>query len=409
MELKNARLLLLLFWSSVQFRSGAGYGLFAQDPDVEWERMRTVIGEETPRAPAPNSRTFKSHQSTPDAKKVPEYVVISASQVQKEVFKPEKGARPLPYSVKEMLHATATPHTTASTTRPRMVELLCHVDRLYVRIRREVFKTKDAYKSLKLGTCPVNRGTKEHYYFLYLLKNDCGFVKEGGTIYKALQPKSSFTLTPQDASGIEVTGTKTFTLGQPMYFEAKKPDGTAQSGLQRLYINKCFMTAAQDYNTNPKYIVIDNQGCMVDGKVSYQSKFLTGSSKMVQKFSVGALIFKDQASTSSSKQLYMHCDVSLGELTPTQSSKACNYDFTSKKWKELYGHDSVCTCCDSICSVQPRASRDIITSHSWKVDLSSMDVELEPQMKSFAADAFSLEDTDVAEHEDFLSYWKDDY
>lgn len=62
------------------------------------------------------------------------------------------------------------------------------------------------------------------------------------------------------ASGIEVTGTKTFTLGQPMYFEAKKPDGTAQSGLQRLYINKCFMTASQDSNANPKYTVIDNQG-----------------------------------------------------------------------------------------------------------------------------------------------------
>lgn len=57
------------------------------------------------------------------------------------------------------------------------------------------------------------------------------------------------------------------------------------------------------------------------------------------------------------------------------------------------------------------ASRNIITSHSWKVDLSSTDgsVALEPQMKSFAADTFSLEDTDMAEHEDFLSYWKDDY
>ncbi|XP_010732496.2 zona pellucida sperm-binding protein 3 [Larimichthys crocea] len=461
MALKHAGLLLLFLCSSVQFRSGVGYGLFVQDPDLEWERMKTVIGEKTPRAPAPNSRALKSSPSTPDAKKVPEYQVISASQVQKEVFKPEKGARPLPSSVKEMLLATAAPATTAGTTRPQIIEVLCHVDRLYVRVRREVFKTKGAYKNLKLGTCPVNRGTKEHYYFLYLLKNDCGFVKEnnadnllfrnalkysppgpvlrelpfniplectfprffnafkvgfypvsqGGTIYKALQPKSSFTLTPQDASGIEVTGTKTFTLGQPMYFEAKKPDGTAQSGLQRLYINKCFMTASQDSNANPKYTVIDNQGCMVDGKVSYQSKFLTGSSKMVQKFSVGALIFKDQASTSSSKQLYMHCDISLGELTPTQSSKACNYDSTSKKWKELYGDDSVCTCCEATCSVQPKASRNIITSHSWKVDLSSTDgsVALEPQMKSFAADTFSLEDTDMAEHEDFLSYWKDDY
>lgn len=178
MELKHAGLLLLFLCSSVQFRSGVGYGLFVQDPDLEWERMKTVIGEKTPRAPAPNSRALKSSPSTPDAKKVPEYQVISASQVQKEVFKPEKGARPLPSSVKEMLLATAAPATTAGTTRPQIIEVLCHVDRLYVRVRREVFKTKGAYKNLKLGTCPVNRGTKEHYYFLYLLKNDCGFVKE---------------------------------------------------------------------------------------------------------------------------------------------------------------------------------------------------------------------------------------
>ncbi|KAG8015138.1 Zona pellucida sperm-binding protein 3 [Nibea albiflora] len=461
MELKHAGFLLLLLCSCVHFRSGAGYGVFVQDPDLEWERMETVIGEKTPRAPAPKAQSSAVSPPTPDAKKVPDYEVISASQVQKELFKPEKGARPLPSSVKEMLLATAAPTTTAGTTRPEMIEVLCHVDRVYVRVRREIFKTRDSYESLKLGTCPVNRGTKVHYYFLYLLKDDCGFTKEstadhvsirnvltytppgpvlrerpfniplqckyprffnsfkvgfypvtqGGTVHKALQPKSTFTLTPQDASGNEVTGTKTFTLGQPMYFAAKKPDSTASSGDQRLYVNKCFMTASQDSNSSPKYTVIDNQGCMVDSKVSYQSKFLSGSSKMVQKFSVGALIFKDQASTSSSKQLYMHCDISLGKLTPTQSSKACNYDSTNKKWKELYGDDSVCTCCESTCSVQPKATRNIITSHSWKVDLSSMDgsVALEPQMKSFDADPFSLEDANMAEHKDFLSYWETDY
>ena len=57
------------------------------------------------------------------------------------------------------------------------------------------------------------------------------------------------------------------------------------------------------------------------------------------------------------------------------------------------------------------ASRNMISSHSWKVDLSSTDgyAEIDPRMKSFHADPFSLEDPDMAEHQDFLNYWEHDY
>lgn len=185
MGLMHAGLLLLLFCSaySYHFRSGAGYGPFLQDPELEWERMATVIGKE--KAPAPETKFWRSasssESSTPEAKKVPEYLIVSASKDQKAVFKPEKGAGPLPNSAKEMLLVTASPtQTTGGTARKKLVEILCHVDRMYVRIRREVFKTRDAYKYLKLGTCPVNQGTKEHYYLLYLLTTDCGFKKEVG-------------------------------------------------------------------------------------------------------------------------------------------------------------------------------------------------------------------------------------
>ncbi|XP_073329199.1 zona pellucida sperm-binding protein 3 [Pagrus major] len=462
MELNCAGFLLLLFCYaySYQFRSGPRY----VDPKLEWERMETVIGEEMKRAPAPEPKFWRSaarsETPVPEAKKVPESVIVSASKIQKELFKPEKGARPLPSSITDMLlGATAAPSTTAAKPRPKLIEVLCHVDRMYVRVRKEVFKTRDSYKYLKLGSCPVNQGTKDHYYFLYLLTKDCGFKKEsnvddlsirnvlyykppgpvirqmsfdiplqckfprffhsfqvgyysslqGGTIRKMLQPKSSFTITPQDASGNEITGTKTYTLGQPMYFQAK---GADTSGGQRMYINKCFMTASQDSTSNPKYTIIDNQGCMIDGKVTVQSKFLMGASKMVQKFSVGSLIFKDTASSASSQELFMHCEISMGNLTPTQSSKACSYDATTKKWKELYGDDAVCACCDSTCtSAQPKASRTMISSHSWKVDLSSQNgyVEVDPRMKSLDADTFSMEDPDMAEHEGFLDHWENDY
>ncbi|XP_044202142.1 zona pellucida sperm-binding protein 3 [Thunnus albacares] len=464
MGLVHAGLLFLLCCSAYRyaFSSGAGYGPFVQDPELEWARMETVIDEERTQAPAPRAQ-FKD--ALPEAKKVPQYRIVSTSKDQKALFKPEKGSRPLPNSVKSMLLVTAAPETEGGqTTRRKLVEILCHVDRMYVRIRREVFKTTDAYKYLKLGTCPVNQGTKAHYYLLYLLKNDCGYKREsnadylsisnvlrynptgpilrempfniplqckyprlfhsykvgfypilkGGTVYKALQPKSSFMLTSQDASGNEITGAKTYTLGQLMYFEAKRPDNTASSGDQRMYINKCFMTASQDPNSSPKYAIIDNQGCMIDGKLNAQSKFLTGSSKMTQRFSVGAFIFKDTASSSSTQQLYMHCDISLGKLTPTPSSKACSYDPATKKWKELYGDDSVCACCESSCSSsQPRASRNMVSGPSWTVDLSRKDgpVEFYPRMKSFDTDTdtFSLEDPDMAEHKDFLNFWDHDY
>lgn len=42
---------------------------------------------------------------------------------------------------------------------------------------------------------------------------------------------------------------------------------------------------------------------MIDGKVTDQSKFYTGDSKMVQKFSIGAMVFKDSVSSSESSQV----------------------------------------------------------------------------------------------------------
>ncbi|XP_074539952.1 zona pellucida sperm-binding protein 3 [Halichoeres trimaculatus] len=471
MALIHVCLLLLLSYSAccqAQSRGGPDVGAFLEDPDLEWERMETVIGKENMHTSTTDAEYWRSSSSygssSSGVKKLPESVIVTSSKIQKEAFKPEKGSRPLPNSVKEiLLVGSSSAKASMKAARPKLIEILCHVDRMYVRVRRELFKTKEAYKDLKLGSCPVNQGTKEHYYFLYLLKSKCGFKKEsnvdylsignslsykpstpvvrelpfdiplqcrfprffhsykvgflpklqGGTVFKALQPKSTYTITPQDASGNEITGSKSYNLGDPMFFEAKRASGTAKSGAQRIYVNKCFMTAASDPNSNPKYTVIDNQGCMIDGKVTSQSKFYTGDSTMVQKFSIGAMVFKDSISSSaSSQQLYMHCEIAVKNKAPTISSKACNYDMTAKKWKELYGDDSVCTCCESTCSSgSNKASKNLVSSHSWKVDLSAKDedVDFEPLMKMVEAETFDLEDPDMAEHKDFLNYWEHDY
>lgn len=56
----------------------------------------------------------------------------------------------------------------------------------------------------------------------------------------------------------------------------------------------------------------------------------------------------------------------------------------------------------------PISAAKIISSHSWKVDLSGSDeyVDIVPRMKSFDADQFSSED--MAEHSDDLYEWEHD-
>lgn len=60
--------------------------------------------------------------------------------------------------------------------------------------------------------------------------------------------------------GDEITNAQTYAMGAPIYFEAKQSEKTGDSGDQRIYINKCFMTASPNPNSSPKYAVIDNQG-----------------------------------------------------------------------------------------------------------------------------------------------------
>uniref|UniRef100_A0A1A8MKX9 Zona pellucida glycoprotein 3c n=1 Tax=Nothobranchius pienaari TaxID=704102 RepID=A0A1A8MKX9_9TELE len=137
-----------------------------------------------------------------------------------------------------------------------------------------------------------------------------------------------------------------------MHFEASVRDKT-EFREKRIYINKCFVTTSPDPFSHPRYTLIDNQGCMVDGKVVTQSKFLSGDSKMIQKFSVGAFIFRQGVSSTSPQQFFMHCEVSAGPLAPTPSAKACSYDQASQQWKELYD--------------LPEESENIISTRSWKV------------------------------------------
>uniref|UniRef100_A0A667XLM5 Zona pellucida glycoprotein 3c n=1 Tax=Myripristis murdjan TaxID=586833 RepID=A0A667XLM5_9TELE len=408
------------------FKRLSRYGPF--DAEMEWEAMEKILDDEKTQSLAPRAPRTKllrsSGSSQPQAKKVPEYISVPASKVQKELFKPGKGGEAMPNSVRELLLVTAAPGGSV-TTRPPMIQLLCHTDRMYVRIKKEAFTHKKAYKFLKIGSCPVNAATSEYYFLLYMLKSNCGFTTQslpdhvavasvlhykpdpdspvvrelpfsipvqcryqrffhsykvgfhpkpqGGTVFRPLKSLSGGTIIPQDASGQQITKSKIYTLGQPMYFVVKKSEKDA--GNQRLYVNKCFVTASQDPSKTPKYTVLDNQGCMIDGKVTSQSAFVSHTSKMEVKFRIGAFVFKDMASDLASLKVLSD---SFRPLTPTASAKSCNYIAATKN-----------------------SSRNLVSSHSWEVDYKAGYAEVEPDLTDFDAERYNLED-----HAEFMKYWE---
>lgn len=138
---------------------------------VQWNTMRDDLVR-TPVSTDPND-------TLPESQRVPPFLVISSSNDPVEAFKPELGARELPEAVREMLLQAlgATPATPAPPTGGdgKAVEVRCHIDRIFVRVKKSIFKAQTPVQDLKLGVCTVNKILDKHFYFLYPLNANCGF------------------------------------------------------------------------------------------------------------------------------------------------------------------------------------------------------------------------------------------
>lgn len=176
MAAMNIRLVFLLFLFSC-------FDVFMKDVEPEWKREKTVADKEE--APSLNIKSWSaSHGGSlmTGAKTFPDYLIVSPLNDHKEDLKPEKGARTVPKWLKNVLLGV-TPSiadATLETYKSDLFEILCYFDRINITINRDTFNSNDAYKYLKLGTCPVNYRNKEYYFMLYSLTTDCGFKLEVG-------------------------------------------------------------------------------------------------------------------------------------------------------------------------------------------------------------------------------------
>ncbi|XP_051994115.1 uncharacterized protein LOC127652096 [Xyrauchen texanus] len=288
------------------------------------------------------SPRFKSGpQDIPPAPvlKLPKSVRISASQLHKELFTPEVGIRPVSELVKSILLPGNPPPKPPPSTAERKVQVLCFLDRMYVRILRSVFSSPKASEHLKMGSCPVNKVTTTHYYFTSPLTGcdvrrreddnrviysntlcykppvngpvvwelpfsvpvhcrytkfhrsyQVGFLPKIGskTLYRGLQTRGGVTLTAMDASWNVIPASQSFLIGQPICFEAQGPKSGKN---ERLYLNRCIVTSSE--KPVDKYVVVANYGCLVNSKNNSLTKFYTTADKTTVRLCFPAFIFTD--------------------------------------------------------------------------------------------------------------------
>ncbi|TKS82476.1 Zona pellucida sperm-binding protein 3 [Collichthys lucidus] len=369
--------------------------------------MRGVSRRETPTLPPPYLQ-------------LPVFVDSRLPLVEKTHFSPARGTglEPLPEPVRDVL-LRPNGNPTAETPSGVSVKTSCKLQKMRVQVERSILGTGEADPQVKLGSCQASKTTTEHLYFEYDLgmcgtkrtisNNQVAYsntlrydpspikgpirraapfalpvacyynryqysYKIGYTpmlqmhkIFKPMKNRVKFILTPRNAQWERLLPTDQYVLGKPMYFEAEAP---SMSPDERLYVNLCYATPENSHTSTLQFPVVKNFGCMVESKDS-RSRFIPYKNNAVR-FSVDAFLFKGM----TGQQLYMHCSMSVGSSTPTPTAKSCNYDTKAKRWVELYGSDSVCTCCDSNCSSAPSAVTKIISSSPWTV---------EPKVKPTAA------------------------
>nr|XP_020444263.1 zona pellucida sperm-binding protein 3-like isoform X2 [Monopterus albus] len=326
---------------------------------------------------------------------LPEFVESSLPLVDKEYFSPAKGTghEPLPGPVREILLPAMRPRIPPPSVSGVAVRILCKLNKMYVVVQKSVLGPGETHHHLKLGTCHASKSTRDYLHFEYdlgmcgtkrtVIDNRVAYLntlhydpprlrgpirravpftlpvacyynryqysyKIGYTprirmhkIFRLMNNRAKFSLTPRNAQWKRLSASDHYVLGKPMYFEAEAPYLTQD---ERLYVHSCYVTPEKSHTSTPQFLVVANFGCMVESKDN-RSRFIPYKNNVVR-FSVDAFLFKGM----TGQQLYMHCIMFVGGCVPSPTAKSCNYNTEAGRWVELYGPDSVCTCCDSNCS-----------------------------------------------------------
>ncbi|XP_043836245.1 zona pellucida sperm-binding protein 3-like [Dromiciops gliroides] len=134
-----------------------------------------------------------------------------------------------------------------------------------------------------------------------------------------------------------------FQLGDLIYIQADVYTGYHVP--LRLYVDSCTATLTPDPTSVPYYVIIDFNGCLVDGRSQDSSSIfiLPRPQQNTLRFMVDTFRFAQD----SRNEIYITCHlkVTATDQAPSALNKACSYNLTADEWVPVEGPGDICSCC----------------------------------------------------------------
>ncbi|KAM9352387.1 zona pellucida sperm-binding protein 3-like [Symphorus nematophorus] len=129
----------------------------------------------------------------------------------------------------------------------------------------------------------------------------------------------------------------------------------------RVYVTSCVATLKPDMNSSPKYAFIENDGCLVDARITgSDSKFMPRVVDNKLQFQLEAFRFQNP----DSDLLYITCHLKAtsAAFAADVEHRACSY---INGWREAGGADGVCGSCDAGTSSTSAGTGPGMSPGSW--------------------------------------------
>ncbi|XP_015203989.2 zona pellucida sperm-binding protein 3-like [Lepisosteus oculatus] len=200
---------------------------------------------------------------------------------------------------------------------------------------------------------------------------------------KILQSRAGYEIRSMNAAWTASAPSNVYSLGQVVNFQVV---GLQISAGEKIYIESCVATMSEDPNSSPRYMVIDNYGCMVDSKVEGSgSKFISPRTDDTINFSIDAFQF----SSKPTSEIYLHCKLFIATGGDNNIAKSCTYNGEERRWKGIEpGNDPLCACCDSTCLAPGTRSKSVGVESSGPLlvtDQASLAATAMPKTEAAAA------------------------
>ncbi|KAI1894790.1 hypothetical protein AGOR_G00119370 [Albula goreensis] len=263
--------------------------------------------------------------------RLPMFRPVQAPLVDVELFRPVAGLIPLPSGIKTLLLPPPGPwlgHPADRVGNPNGVEIengrLVYSNVLQYIPEQQGEVIRAVPLTLRIH-CSYDR-----FHYTYKV----GYVPEvkKSTFFKSFKSVRTFSLVTCDENWERLSATESFVLGEPMYFKVIANSITRH---ERVSVTACHITSSRDPNSKPQMSVIENFGCMADSRRPRSRSMFHGYDTGALRFTIDAFLFPH----SSSKLLYLHCDVTVGTYSPTPTAKSCtfNREMRSDPWRVLDG------------------------------------------------------------------------